>query len=170
MSSMSAKLAAKHAKTLPPSELSRVLRGAYEAIDGDDPQTCARIATTALKKYPRLQIARVLRALARVRMGVHDYNVAFDEVCAVRDEGVVDGSVLRAVLMFFREVDAPEEARETLELVTTSNPTNIDGLQSLFMEYVRERMFRDAQVCAMKMYKTTQDARHVLWATTCKRS
>ena len=167
MSSMSAKLAAKHAKTLPPSELSRVLRGAYEAIDGDDPQTCARIATTALKKYPRLQIARVLRALARVRMGVHDYNEAFDEVCAVRDEGVVDGSVLRAVLMFFREVDAPEEARETLELVTTSNPTNIDGLQSLFMEYVRERMFRDAQVCAMKMYKTTQDARHVLWATTC---
>ena len=167
MSSKSAKLAAKHAKTLPPSELSRVLRGAYEAIDGDDPKTCARIATTALKKYPRLQIARVLRALARVRMGVDDYDEAFDEVCAVRDEGVVDGSVLRAVLMFFREVDAPEEARETLELVTTSNPTNIDGLQSLFMEYVRERMFRDAQVCAMKMYKTTQDARHVLWATTC---
>ena len=166
-SAASAKLAARRAKTLPPSELARVMRGAYEAIDGDDPSACARIATMALKKYPRLQIARVLRALAHVRMENEDFDAAYNEVCAVRDEGVVDEGVLRAVLLFFREVDAPEEARATLERVTTMNPTNIDGLQSLFMEYVRGRMFRDAQACAMKMYRTTQDARHVLWAATC---
>lgn len=153
------------ATVLPVDVAQRELRQAYDAIDAGEDERALKFLDRTLKKYPRFQLARALRAIALWRSrGIEARDEAIQLGRDVRDEGVADEDTLRVLTTVFDELGSLEDTHELLESVLRSNPTHMKSLRALYVYYGRQWMFAKQQSVAMRTYKVTSDSSDLLRA------
>lgn len=152
---------------LNPRDSQRELNPAYDALDREDPARALKSLDKTLKKHPRFQLARALKALALWRAdAMANEQDALNIAVAIRDEGAVDEDVLRVVLMTFKEMSRRSEMRKLLEHTLRLNPTHMTSLQTLYADYGETWEFGKQQSVAMRMYKATGNTKDLLKAIT----
>ena len=152
---------------LNPRDSQRELNPAYDALDREDPARALKSLDKTLKKHPRFQLARALKALALWRAdAIANEQDALNIAVAIRDEGAVDEDVLRVVLMTFKEMSRRSEMRKLLEHTLRLNPTHMTSLQTLYADYGETWEFGKQQSVAMRMYKATGNTKDLLKAIT----
>ena len=148
----------------PPDTISlhRKLDPIYECVDTGQNKAALKLIGDLLKKYPTLQIARVLKGITLSRMGMEDQGM---ELCEeVRAEGPADDTVLNTLALFYKNVGAAQQQVEMFEQASERDPRNSEHLTLLFQAYARAYDFVKQQQCAMKLYRLTNNPKHVMWA------
>ncbi len=148
----------------PPHTISlhRKLDPIYECVDTGQNKAALKLIGDLLKKYPTLQIARVLKGITLSRMGMEDQGM---ELCEeVRAEGPADDTVLNTLALFYKNVGAAQQQVEMFEQASERDPRNSEHLTLLFQAYARAYDFVKQQQCAMKLYRLTNNPKHVMWA------
>ena len=148
----------------PPDSISlhRKLDPIYECVDTGQNKAALRLIGDLLKKYPTLQIARVLKGITLSRMGREDEGMDLCE--EVRAEGPADDTVLNTLALFYKNVGAAQQQVEMFERASERDPRNTEHLTLLFQAYARAYDFVKQQQCAMKLYRLTNNPKHVMWA------
>ena len=141
----------------------RKLEPIYELIDaGNNKGALQAIDRDLLRKYPALQIGRVLKGIVLGRLGRLDEG---RELCeSVRAEGPSDDTVLNTLALYYRQNDMRAELIGAFESASDRQPRNVEYLKTLFSAYARDYVHVKQQQCAMKLYRLTNDPKHITWA------
>ena len=146
-----------------PVALHRKLEPIYEMIDGGNNKAALKsIDRELLSKFPAMQIGRVLKGIVLQRMGKDDEGLDLCE--SVRLEGPRDDTVLHTLSLFYKNTGRTEQTTAMFEAAAEAQPRNPEYLRSLFQSYARDRAFVKQQTCAMKLYRLTNDPKHIMWA------
>ena len=149
-------------KAIDPMALHRKLEPLYELLDKGNNKAALKGATQLLAKHPNLQIARALKGIALYRSGKKDEGVAIcDEI---KDEGPEDDNTLHTLQVFYRNAGMPSSIVSMFEAASARDPKNLEHLSLLFSAHARDFAFVKQQQCAMKLYRLTNDPKHVMWA------
>lgn len=142
--------------------LHRKLEPIYEMIDSRNNKAALKAIAQLLSKYPGLQIGRVLKGIVLQRMGKSAEGY---ELCEeVRLEEPEDDTVLNTLSLFYKNTGRRAETIAMFEVASERSPKNVDYLQLLFGAYARDFAFVKQQQCAMKLYRLTNDPKHIMWA------
>ena len=146
-----------------PVALHRKLEPIYEMIDGGNNKAALKsIDRELLSKFPAMQIGRVLKGIVLQRMGRDDEGMDLCE--SVRLEGPRDDTVLHTLSLFYKNTGRTEQTVAMFEAAAEAQPRNPEYLRSLFQSYARGGAFVKQQTCAMKLYRLSNDPKHVMWA------
>ena len=146
-----------------PVALHRKLEPIYEMIDGGNNKAALKsIDRELLSKFPAMQIGRVLRGIVLQRMGRDDEGMDLCE--SVRLEGPRDDTVLHTLSLFYKNTGRTEQTVAMFEAAAEARPGEPEYLRSLFQSYARAGAFVKQQTCAMKLYRLSNDPKHVMWA------
>ena len=146
-----------------PLALHRKLEPIYEMIDGGNNKAALKsIDRELLSKFPAMQIGRVLKGIVLQRMGRDDEGLDLCE--SVRLEGPSDDTVLHTLSLFYKNTGRTEQTVAMFEAAAEAQPHNPEYLRSLFQSYARSRAFVKQQTCAMKLYRLSNDPKHIMWA------
>ena len=146
----------------PPDTISlhRKLDPIYECVDTGQNKAALKLIGDLLKKYPTLQIARVLKGITLSRMGMEDQGM---ELCEeVRAEGPADDTVLNTLALFYKNVGAAQQQVEMFEQASERDPATraphppVPGLR----EGLRLRQAAAVRYEAIQAHEQPQ-ARHV---------
>ncbi|XP_021913632.1 N-alpha-acetyltransferase 25, NatB auxiliary subunit isoform X3 [Zootermopsis nevadensis] len=140
----------------------RRLRPIYDWLDNGNNKKALQEAEKVLKKQPNFQCAKVLKALALLRLGKEDECMQLLD--AVRTEIPCDDSTLQAMTICYREIHNPERICEIYEAATKKEPNNEELLTHLFMSYVRVADYKKQQQTAMALYKLKPKNPYYFWA------
>ena len=150
-------------KEMDPVALHRKLEPIYEMIDGGNNKAALKsIDRELLSKFPAMQIGRVLKGIVLQRMGRDDEGMDLCE--SVRLEGPRDDTVLHTLSLFYKNTGRTEQTVAMFEAAAEAQPRNPEYLRSLFQSYARGGAFVKQQTCAMKLYRLSNDPKHVMWA------
>lgn len=140
----------------------RRLRLIYDWLDFGNNKKALQEADKVLKKQPGHQCARVLKALALLRLGKeNECQVIMDKV---RMEIPCDDSTLQAMSICYREIHQPDKISEVYEAAAKADPNNEELLSHLFMSYVRLGDFKKQQRTALSLYKLVPKNPYYFWA------
>jgi len=140
----------------------RRLRPIYDWLDNGNNKKALQEAEKVLKKQPSLQCAKVLKALALIRLGKSEE--AQSTLQEVLSEEPYDDSTLQAMAICYRETHRPELTCQAYESALKKDPTNEEFLSHLFMGYVRIGDYRKQQQTAMALYKVKPKNPYYFWA------
>ncbi|PSN43752.1 hypothetical protein C0J52_06409 [Blattella germanica] len=140
----------------------RRLRPIYDWLDNGNNKKALQEADKVLKKQPNFQCAKVLKALALLRLGKEDDCIQLLDI--VRAEVPCDDSTLQAMTICYREIHNPERICEIYEAATKKEPNNEELLTHLFMSYVRVADYKKQQQTAMALYKLKPKNPYYFWA------
>ncbi|XP_011304536.1 N-alpha-acetyltransferase 25, NatB auxiliary subunit [Fopius arisanus] len=140
----------------------RRLRPIYDWLDNGNNKKALQEADKVLRKQPTNQCARVLKALALLRLGKEDECQNIME--QVRFEVPCEDSTLQAMSICYKEIHQPEKIREVYEAAAKADPHNEELLTHLFMAYVRLGDFRKQQQTALALYKLKLKNPYYFWA------
>ncbi|XP_071448582.1 N-alpha-acetyltransferase 25, NatB auxiliary subunit [Hetaerina americana] len=140
----------------------RRLRPIYDWLDVGNNKKALQEADKVLKKQPSFQCAKVLKALALLRLGKDDECEQILE--SVRQEVPCEDSTLQAMTLCYREIHKPEKICEIYEGATKKDPANEELLTQLFMAHVRVNDYRKQQQTAMALYKLKPKNPYYFWA------
>ncbi|XP_012253045.2 N-alpha-acetyltransferase 25, NatB auxiliary subunit [Athalia rosae] len=140
----------------------RRLRPIYDWLDNGNNKKALQEAEKVLRKQPSNQCARVLKALALLRLGKEDDCQMIME--KVRAEIPCDDSTLQAMSICYREIHQPDKISELYEAAAKADPTNEELLTHLFMSYVRLCDFKKQQQTAVALYKLKPRNPYYFWA------
>lgn len=140
-----------------------------------------------MKKHPENQCARVLKALALLRLGKEDECQSI--IDKVRSEVPCEDSTLQAMSICYREshqrIDTfiltlitclfytysfllyfftADKISEVYEAASKADPNNEEILSHLFMSYVRLGDFKKQQQTALALYKLVPKNPYYFWA------
>ena len=105
-----------------------------------------------LKKNANLQCAKVLKALALIRLNKPDE--AWTLIQEVHKEGTTDDPTLQAMTICYRELHRLDLVPKAYETALQRDPSNEELLSHLFMAYVRiPGEYKKQQQTAMNLYK-----------------
>lgn len=104
----------------------------------------------------------MLKGITLSRMGREDEGMDLCE--EVRAEGPADDTVLNTLALFYKNVGAAQQQVEMFERASERDPRNTEHLTLLFQAYARAYDFVKQQQCAMKLYRLTNNPKHVMWA------
>uniref|UniRef100_A0A6A7FX51 N-terminal acetyltransferase B complex subunit MDM20 homolog n=1 Tax=Hirondellea gigas TaxID=1518452 RepID=A0A6A7FX51_9CRUS len=144
------------------SIVERRLRPVYEWLDLGYTRKAIQECDKVLKKQPSLQCARILRALALLRLGKPDE--AENAVAQVVQEGPTDDSTLQVLTIYYREIHDLEKICEIYEEATRKDSKSEELLSQLFMAYVRVANYKKQQLTAMALYKLKPKNPYYFWA------
>ncbi|KAJ9597152.1 hypothetical protein L9F63_026958, partial [Diploptera punctata] len=131
----------------------RRLRPIYDWLDNGNNKKALQEADKVLKKQPNFQCAKVLKALALLRLGKEDECIQLLDV--VRAEVPCDDSTLQAMTICYREIHNPERICEIYEAATKKEPNNEELLDTLIHKQ---------QQTAMALYKLKPKNPYYFWA------
>ncbi|KZS15079.1 Phagocyte signaling-impaired protein [Daphnia magna] len=140
----------------------RRLRPIYDWLDNGNNKKALQEAEKVLKKQPNLQCAKVLKALAMVRLGKSEEaqiilkDVQLEEPC--------EDATLQAMAICYRETHRPELTCQIYEAAVKKDPLNEEFLSHLFMGYVRIGDYRKQQQTAMALFKVKPKNPYYFWA------
>nr|CAD7589516.1 unnamed protein product [Timema genevievae] len=144
------------------SVAERRLRPIYDWLDNGNNKKALQEAEKVLKKQPNFQPARVLKALALLRLGKEEECIQHLEV--VQAEVPVDESALQAMTICFKELHKPEKICDIYNAATKKDPSNEELLTHLFMAHVRVGDYKKQQQVAMSLYKLKPKNPYYFWA------
>lgn len=140
----------------------RRLRPIYDWLDNGNNKKALQEAEKVLKKQPTNQCARVLKALALLRLGKENECQSIME--QVRTEVPCEDSTLQVMSICYREIHQPDKISEVYEAAAKANPNNEDLLTHLFMSHVRLGDYKKQQQTALALYKLKPKNPYYFWA------
>ncbi|KAL5017135.1 hypothetical protein ScPMuIL_006724 [Solemya velum] len=141
----------------------RRLRPIYDCLDNGNNKKAIQEADKVLKKQRDLQCAKVLKALALLRLGRHDDSTAILQ--EVHTQHPTDEPTLQAMAICYREVHKLELIANMYENAHKARPDNEEILSALFMSYVRLGDYKKQQQTAMVLHKLRpQKNPYYFWA------
>ncbi|XP_043274527.1 N-alpha-acetyltransferase 25, NatB auxiliary subunit [Venturia canescens] len=140
----------------------RRLRPIYDWLDNGNNKKALQEADKVLRKMPTNQCARVLKALALLRLGKEEECLSIMDT--VRAEVPCEDSTLQAMSICYKETHQPDRIREVYEAAAKTDPTNEELLTHLFMAYVRLGDYRRQQQTALALYKLKAKNPYYFWA------
>ncbi|KAJ8042907.1 N-alpha-acetyltransferase 25, NatB auxiliary subunit [Holothuria leucospilota] len=139
----------------------RRLKPIYENLDNGSYKAAMQQADKLLKKHKDLHCAKVLKALALLRMyRTEESEVLARSVVALKP---TDEPTLQALSICFREMNKVELIVEIFSNAVKAQPTE-EYLTHLFMALVRVEDFKRQQQTAMSLYKLTPKNPFYFWA------
>ncbi|XP_077995512.1 N-alpha-acetyltransferase 25, NatB auxiliary subunit-like [Glandiceps talaboti] len=140
----------------------RRLRPIYDNLDNGNNKIAAQLADKVLKKQKDLHCAKVLKALALLRLGKHSesFNI-LQEVSAIEP---IEDPTLQAMSICYREMQKPELVTKLYEAALKKQPTNEEFHSHLFMSYVRQSDYKKQQQAAMALYRQYPKNPYYFWA------
>ena len=140
----------------------RRLRPIYDWLDNGNNKKALQEADKVLKKQPSNQCARVLKALALLRLGKeNECQIIMDKV---RSEVPCEDSTLQVMSICYRERHQPDKISEVYEAAAKADPNNEELLTHLFMSYVRLGDYKKQQQTALALYKLKPKNPYYFWA------
>ncbi|KAL3858112.1 hypothetical protein ACJMK2_012723 [Sinanodonta woodiana] len=141
----------------------RRLRPIYDCLDNGNNKKALQEADKVLKKQKTCQTAKVLKALALLRLGRQDESTQL--LVEVHAEHPTDEAALQAMAICYREVHKMELIVDMYENAHKAKPDNEDILSALFMSYVRTGNHQKQQQTAMVLHKLKpQKNPYYFWA------
>ncbi|XP_038061820.1 N-alpha-acetyltransferase 25, NatB auxiliary subunit-like [Patiria miniata] len=139
----------------------RRLKPIYDNLDNGNYKTAVQMADKVLKKHKELQCAKVLKALALLRIGKRRESFSLTQDVMVTKP--VDEPTLQALTICFREMQKPEQIIELYTTALKSNPKNEEFHTHLFMALVRVGDYKRQQQVAKEMYKVFPKNPYYFW-------
>ncbi|XP_033627867.1 N-alpha-acetyltransferase 25, NatB auxiliary subunit-like isoform X2 [Asterias rubens] len=139
----------------------RRLKPIYDNLDNGNYKTAIQMADKVLKKHRVLQCAKVLKALALLRIGKRLESFALTQ--DVMSTKPVDEPTLQALSICFREMQKPEQIVELYTTALKSNPNNEEFHTHLFMALVRVGDYKRQQQVAKELYKVFPKNPYYFW-------
>uniref|UniRef100_A0A1B6HRG4 N-terminal acetyltransferase B complex subunit MDM20 homolog n=1 Tax=Homalodisca liturata TaxID=320908 RepID=A0A1B6HRG4_9HEMI len=143
------------------SVAERRLRPIYNWLDDGNNKKALQEAEKVLKKQPNFQCAKVLKALALLRLGKEIECQQLLE--SIRKDLQCDDSTLSAMTICYREMNKPEVICDVYSEATKKDPKNEELLTHLFMAYVRVCDYKKQQQTAMALYKLKFKNHYYFW-------
>ncbi|XP_060069470.1 N-alpha-acetyltransferase 25, NatB auxiliary subunit-like [Ylistrum balloti] len=141
----------------------RRLRPIYDCLDNGNNKKAIQEADKVLKKQKDLQCAKVLKALALLRLGRHDESSLL--LKDIHAQSPTDEATLQAMSICYREVYKLDLIADLYENAHKHRPDNEDILSSLFMAYVRLGDYKKQQQTAMTLHRLQpQKNPYYFWA------
>ena len=155
-------VAATVAAAVDSAAVQRKLEPIYEMVDSRNHKAALKAIAQLLTKHPSAQIGRVLKGIVLQRTGKEAEGLQLCE--EVRLEGTNDDTVLNTLALFYKNTGRRAESLAMYEAAADKAPKNVDHLLVLFAAYARDFVFVKQQQCAMKLYRLTNDPKHIMWA------
>ncbi|KAK7505933.1 hypothetical protein BaRGS_00002655, partial [Batillaria attramentaria] len=141
----------------------RRLRPIYDCLDNGNNKKAIQEADKVLKKQKDFQCAKVLKALALLRLGRQDESAVLLQ--EVHSQHPIDDATLQAMSICYREVHKLEAIADMYENAHKARPDNEEVLSSLFMAHVRLGSYKKQQQTAMALHKLRpQKNPYYFWA------
>ncbi|KAF4526862.1 hypothetical protein B566_EDAN013916 [Ephemera danica] len=141
------------------------LKMCYESVadwlDNGNNKKALQEADKVLKKQPNFLCAKVLRALALLRMGKNEECETILET--VRTETPVDDATLQAMAICYRELHQTDKICLMYAAAVAKEPNNEELLTHLFMAHVRVGDFKKQQQTAMALFKLKPKNPYYFW-------
>ncbi|PFH54291.1 hypothetical protein AMATHDRAFT_38233 [Amanita thiersii Skay4041] len=145
--------------------LDRQIRPIYDALDTGSNKAALVACNKLLKKYPKSDLIKALKALALVRsQKVEESLVLCDEV--LESKPTNDG-VLTAMMHVLRGLGRQKDMVNMFEVAFKQQPSNEELGAQTFFANVRAANWKAAQQVATKMHKQFQDDRYSYWTVIC---
>ncbi|KAG1681404.1 N-alpha-acetyltransferase 25, NatB auxiliary subunit [Nymphon striatum] len=140
----------------------RRLRPIYECLDNGNNKKALQEAAKLLKKQENFMCAKVLKALALIRLGRPNESISILQ--EVHIECPADEATLQAMTICYWELHKPELIAEAYENASKKDPCNEEFLTHLFMAHVRLGHYKKQQLTAMTLYKVKPKNPYYFWA------
>ncbi|PAV79466.1 hypothetical protein WR25_26845 isoform B [Diploscapter pachys] len=139
----------------------RRLRPIYDALDSGNFKKAIQEADKVLKKHPKTNCAKALKALAFIRTErLSEASEILEEVDTEKAQH--DENTLSALNHCYKEADVPEKLISLYERAVAQAPTETN-LTNLFTAYVRNRDYKKQQAIAMRLFKETSNSPFFYW-------
>ncbi|KAH9503147.1 N-alpha-acetyltransferase 25, NatB auxiliary subunit [Bulinus truncatus] len=129
----------------------RRLRPIYDCLDNGNNKKAVQEADKVLKKQKDLTCAKVLKALALLRMGRHAEGSSL--LAAIHQSEPTDEQTLNAMSICYKETQQYDKIASLYEAASKHQPNNEDILSCLFMAHVRLGNYQQQQRTAMLLHK-----------------
>ncbi|CCM04607.1 uncharacterized protein FIBRA_06789 [Fibroporia radiculosa] len=140
----------------------RQIRPIYEALDNGSNKSAILACNKLLKKHPKNDLIKALKALALVRsQKVEESLVLCDEVLATRP---IDESTLSAMMHVLRSLGRHTDMVTMYEDAFKQQPGNEELGSQTFMANVRIGNWKAAQQIATKLHKQFQNEQYLYWS------
>ncbi|KAL0581537.1 mitochondrial distribution and morphology [Marasmius crinis-equi] len=144
------------------SAFDRQIRPVYDALDTGSNKSAIVACNKLLKKHPKNELVKALKALALVRsQKVEESLVLCDEVLASKP---TDDSVLTAMMHVLRGLGRHKDMVAMFEEAYKQQPSNEELGAQTFYANVRAGHWKSAQQTSTKMFKQFQDERYLYWS------
>ncbi|KAF7778669.1 hypothetical protein Agabi119p4_3014 [Agaricus bisporus var. burnettii] len=141
--------------------LDRQIRPVYDALDTGSNKSAIVTCNKLLKKYPRHELIKALKALALVRsQKIEESLVLCEEVLDLKP---TSDATLTAMMHVLRGLGRHKDMVKMFEEAYKQQPHNEElGIQNFFAN-VRASQWKSAQLVATRMHKQFQDDRYLYW-------
>uniref|UniRef100_A0A0B7AIK1 Uncharacterized protein n=1 Tax=Arion vulgaris TaxID=1028688 RepID=A0A0B7AIK1_9EUPU len=129
----------------------RRLRPIYDCLDNGNNKKAIQEADKVLKKQKDLTCAKVLKALALIRMGQMSKGSELLE--EIHHSEPTDEQTLSAMSICYKETQQYDQIASLYDGAAKHQPTNEDILSCLFMAHVRLGNYQQQQRTAMMLHK-----------------
>lgn len=142
--------------------LERRLRPIYDGLDTQNYKKALTEAEKVLRKHPNTNAAKVLRALALIRM---DKTAEAMEIIEALDVPGAhhDELTLQAFIHCYRDSSQAKKVITLYERAIQVDPSEAN-LTQLFMAYSRERMHKEQQKIGLRLFKEFGNRPYYFWS------
>ncbi|KAJ7109453.1 actin cytoskeleton organization protein [Mycena epipterygia] len=142
--------------------MERQIRPIYEALDTGSNKSAIVACNKLLKKHPKNELIKALKALALVRsQKVEESLILCDEVLAAKP---TNDAVLTAMMHVLRGLGRHNDMVTMFEEAYKQQPTNEELAAQTFFANVRILNWKAAQQIATRMHKQFQEDRYIYWS------
>ncbi|GBE82163.1 hypothetical protein SCP_0405430 [Sparassis crispa] len=144
------------------ADLDRQIRAIYEALDTGSNKFAILACNKVLKKQPKIELVKALKALALVRsQKVEESLLLCDEILAARP---ADVATLTAMMHVLRGLGRHTDMVTMYEEAYKQQPNNEELGSQTFFANVRIGNWKAAQQIATKMHKQFHDDHYLYWS------
>ncbi|KAK0047677.1 N-alpha-acetyltransferase 25 NatB auxiliary subunit [Biomphalaria pfeifferi] len=129
----------------------RRLRPIYDCLDNGNNKKAIQEADKVLKKQKDLTCAKVLKALALLRMGRHAEGSSL--LSTIHQSEPTEEQTLNAMSICYKETQQYDKIASLYDAASKQQPNNEDILSCLFMAHVRLGNYQQQQRTAMQLHK-----------------
>ncbi|KAJ7685258.1 actin cytoskeleton organization protein [Mycena polygramma] len=142
--------------------MERQIKPIYEALDTGSNKSAIVACNKLLKKHPKNELVKTLKALALVRsQKVEESLFLCDEVLAAKP---TNDAVLTAMMHVLRGLGRHKDMVTMFEEAYKQQPGNEDLAAQTFFANVRILNWKAAQQIATRMHKQFQEDRYIYWS------
>jgi N-terminal acetyltransferase B complex non-catalytic subunit len=142
--------------------IDRQIKPIYDSLDTGSPKSAIVTCNKLLKKYPKNELIKALKALALIRSGkVEECLVLCDDVLSQKP---TDDAVLSAMSHVLRGLGRHQDLMSMFEDAYKQQPANEELGQQAFFANARAGHWKNAQLTATKLFKQFQSERYLYWS------
>jgi N-terminal acetyltransferase B complex non-catalytic subunit len=135
--------------------------GTTDFIDAANYKKALQEVEKVLKKQKDFLCAKVLKALALLRLGREAESASLLQ--EVYNQSPGDDATLQAMTICYREMGRPELVTSCYEKALAKDPANEELASHLFMSYVRTNDVQKQQLVALNLYKLKPKNPYYFW-------